>query len=92
MVEASLSKPLESARNHAYRYVNRSKLKSPSEIAPVGLFGGNLSILLPVRKHSHILAAAVLKNDPFAGLVIDLVSLPARLRHVFGGRLMTVAE
>ena len=69
------------------------KLKSPAKIAPVGLFSGNqLSISLPVRKHSHVLAAAVLKNDSFTGLVIDLVSLPACLRHVFGRRLMTVAE
>src|SRR5215467_8536778 len=73
-------------------FLNRKKEK------PAGLLRSGFrvvirsQILLPVGEHSHVLTAAVLKDHALPGLVIDLVSLSARLRQIFRRGLMAVAK
>src|ERR1043165_6472264 len=45
-----------------------------------------------VREHSHIAAAAVLKDDPFAGLFVDRVALSPGFGQVFHRGFVAVAE
>lgn len=51
-----------------------------------------LSSSTSVRQHSHILTAAVLKDDSLAGFFVDFVALAAGLGHVFGCGLVAVAQ
>lgn len=56
-----------------------------------GLYGKVLFNWNLVRQHSHILAAAMLVNDPLAGLFIDLVALATGFRDIFRRCFMAVA-
>ena len=51
-----------------------------------------LSSSTSVRQHSHILAAAMLEDDAFAGLLVDLVALAAGFRDIFRRGLVAVAQ
>jgi len=66
--------------------------KSPVWIAPPGLLAIDGITLGSIRQHSLVLTAAMLVDDPLAGLLVDLVSLPAGFGYVFGSGFVAVAE
>ena len=66
--------------------------KKPGRVIPDRALAETIQHEFLVREHSLILAAAVLVNDPLAGLFIDLIALAAGFRQVFRRRLVAVSQ
>ena len=73
-------------------FIPAANKKAPGELALDRALSVEMTGSIPVGEHTHILAAAVLEDHTLAGLIVDLVSLPAGFGEVCRRGFMAVAE